>query len=151
MLLHTPAYLLFLLAVIPAYWLLPSGYRKPFLLLISYAFYAAFDLRFLALLVGWTLANYYLGRAISGNLHARPLAWFSVLLNLGALALFKWEGFFIDSLRLTFQALGFASLPVGLQFLLPIGISFYSFQAIAYTTEIYRKKLQPAALLDFAI
>jgi len=151
MLLHTPAYLLFLLAVIPAYWLLPAGYRKPFLLLTSYGFYAVFDLRFLALLIGWTLANYFLGRAISGNLHARPLAWFSVLLNLGVLALFKWEAFFIDSLRLAFQTLGFASLPVGLQFLLPIGISFYSFQAIAYTTEIYRKKLQPASLLDFAI
>ena len=151
MLLHTPAYLLFLLAVIPAYWLAPARYRKPGLLLISYGFYAAFDLRFLALLIGLTLANYFLGRAISGNRHTRLLAWFSVILNLGVLALFKWADFFIRSAGLAFQTLGFASLPPGLQILLPVGISFFSFQAIAYTTEIYRNKLTPASLLDFAL
>ena len=85
MLLHTYSYLLFLLIVILAYWLLPSGSRKPFLLVASYGFYATFDLRFLALLVGWTLANFFLGRAISGNFHARLLAWSSVALNLGVL------------------------------------------------------------------
>ena len=151
MLLHTPAYLLFLLAVISAYWFLPVSYRKPVLLATSYVFYATFDLRFLALLVVWTLVNYWLGRAISSNPHARLLAWYSVVLNLGVLALFKWVNFFIDSIRLSFQALGFSNLPAGLQFLLPIGISFFSFQAIAYTTEIYRKKIRPASLLDFAI
>lgn len=151
MLLHTGAYLLFLIAVVLAYWLVPAGYRKLFLLLASYGFYATFDLRFLALLVVWTLAVYFLGRAISGDHHARLLAWLSVLLNLGVLALFKRADFFVDSLRYTFAALRFSSLPAGLELLVPIGISFISFQAIAYTTEIYKKKLQPAALVDFAI
>jgi alginate O-acetyltransferase complex protein AlgI len=151
MLLHTFTYLLFLLAFIPVYWLLPPRYRKPLLLIASYAFYAAFDLRFLAILIGWTLANFFLGRSIASNRRSRSLAWFSVILNLGVLALFKWADFFIESAHLAFQSLGFAGLPPGLQILLPIGISFYSFQAIAYTTEIYRKKISPASLLDFAV
>jgi len=151
MLLHTAVYLLFLLIVIILYWVLPVRYRKPVLLAASYVFYATFDLRFLVLLIGWTLVNYLLGRAISINNHARLLAWLSVILNLGVLALFKWADFFIDSFRSLFQEPGLITLPTGLQILLPIGISFFSFQAIAYTTEIYRKKLAPASLLDFAI
>jgi len=151
MLLHTGAYLLFLMVVVLAYWLIPTGYRKPFLLIASYGFYATFDLGFFALLVAWTLANYLLGRAISGEFHARPFAWLSVVLNLGVLALFKRADFFIDSLRHGFEALGFSSLPAGLELLVPVGISFISFQAIAYTTEIYKKKLEPAALVDFGI
>ena len=151
MLLHTGSYLLFLLVVILAYWSSPSRYRKPLLLLASYGFYTTFDLRFLALLVALTLANYLLGWAIPGSRYARLLAWFSVLLNLGALAVFKWADFFMEGLSRTFHALGFFTLPVGLQLLVPIGISFITFQAISYTTEIYRKKLEPAAWMDFAV
>ncbi len=151
MLLHTGSYLLFLLIVILVYWLSPPRYRKPLLLLASYGFYATFDLRFSALLAALTLANYLLGRAIPGSRHASLLAWSSVVINLGVLALFKWADFFMDSLSRIFHALGYSSPPVGLTLLVPIGISFITFQAISYTTEIYRKKLEPAALLDFAV
>ncbi|MBN1535551.1 MAG: MBOAT family protein [Anaerolineales bacterium] len=151
MLLHTASFLLFLLGVTLLYWRLPAGYRKPFLLAASYAFYATFDLRFLALLIGLTLMNFYLGRGISYSRYTRLLSWVSVILNLGILGVFKWANFFIDNLRLIFQALGMTGIPIGLELLLPIGISFYSFQAIAYTTEIYRKKISPAPLLDLAV
>lgn len=151
MLLHTPAYLIFLLAVVLIYWLLPAVVRKPLLLVTSYIFYAWFNLRFLTLLLGLTLANYLIGLAIHANRRPRLLAWSSVAINLGVLAVFKWSGFFVDSLRAVFEAIGLANLPPGLSLLLPLGISFYSFQAIAYTTEIYRKKTTPADLLDFAL
>lgn len=148
MLLHTPLYLLFLLGSVAVYWLLPRPvWRTLWLVVASYGFYGLFDWRFAALLLGLTVVVYRIGQAIPNSAHARALAWTSVGLNLGLLGLFKYNGFFLANLH----TLG---LPIsdGLQLLLPLGISFYTFQAIAYTTEIYRKKLEPVAnFVEFAL
>jgi D-alanyl-lipoteichoic acid acyltransferase DltB (MBOAT superfamily) len=145
MLLHTPLYLLFLLLVAGVYWALPRpAWRRGWLLAASYGFYAAFDYRFALLLLGLSLAVYALGRAMPGSRHARTLAWLSVGLNLGVLAFFKYAGFFLAPAALRLQALGLPGLGPGLALLLPLGLSFYTFQAIAYTTEIYRQRLAPA-------
>jgi len=148
MLLHTPRYLLFLLLVVLLYERLPAGRaRKLALLCASYLFYALFDLRFALLLAALTAAVYFLARAIAAGRHPRLLAALSVILNLGLLGLFKYANFFLENLQI---ALGRPPSPA-LALILPIGISFYTFQSISYTTEIYRKKLAPASWSDLAL
>ncbi len=153
MLLHTPVYLLFLLCVALLYWVLPwPAWRKGWLLASSYAFYALFDWRFAALLLVLSLVTYLLGRAIYTGWHARQCAGLSVVLNLGALGAFKYANFFLGSLAGGLNAIGVNAASPGLLLLLPVGISFYTFQAISYTTEIARKKIEPAAsFMDFAV
>lgn len=153
MALHTPVYLLFLLVVVVVYWLLPAHpWRRAFLLAASYVFYALFDVRFAFLLLGLTVAVYLLGMRIAEGRHARAYAWLSVGLNLGVLGLFKYAGFFFSSAAAGFELVGVAVVPPALRFLLPVGLSFYTFQAIAYTTEIYRGTGAPApSLLDFSL
>lgn len=153
MALHTPAYLLFLLVVVLVFWLLPGGrWRKLFLLTASYVFYGLFDVRFAILLFGLTAAVYLLGGQIARGRRGRANAWLSVGLNLGVLGLFKYAGFFLASAAAGFQFFGLTTVPPALRFLLPVGLSFYTFQAIAYTTEIYRGTASPAAsFLDFSL
>jgi alginate O-acetyltransferase complex protein AlgI len=151
-LLHSLPYLLFLFVVVAGYRLLPRPlWRKGWLLLASYVFYALFDPRFAALLLGLSLAVWGLGQGIARGRHPRRLAWASVALNLGVLAIFKYAGFFVSSAQAVLQRAGAPAGVGSLALLLPVGISFYTFQAIAYTTEIYRGKAQPAGLLDFAL
>src|SRR5688572_26537888 len=147
MLLHTPLYLLFLLAVAAVYWLLPrASWRLGWLVAASYAFYATFDIRFALLLLLLTMTVYGLGRAIPGQppARARALAWTSVAVNLGLLAVFKYADFFLSGTAQALEAVGLPLASPALRLLLPLGISFYAFQGIAYTTEIYRQKAQPA-------
>lgn len=152
MLLHTPLYLLFLAGVCLFYWLTCSWrWRKYLLLAASYIFYVAFDWRFAALLLALTLAVFLLGRAIQTSPRARWYAGFSLLLNLGLLGIFKYANFFIDSAARAWQLFGLTAPSAGLNLILPIGISFYTFQALTYTTEIYRKKLTPAGFVDLAL
>jgi D-alanyl-lipoteichoic acid acyltransferase DltB (MBOAT superfamily) len=147
MLLHTPLYLAFLAGVCVVYWLLPGQRaRKWFLLAASYFFYALFDWRLAALLLGLTLSAFLIGRALPASPQPRRLAWLSVAVNLGVLGAFKYAGFFLSSLARVAGA-----LPPAFQLLLPMGLSFYTFQAIAYTTEIYRGRLAPAAFVDCAL
>jgi D-alanyl-lipoteichoic acid acyltransferase DltB (MBOAT superfamily) len=152
MLLHTPLYLLFLSAVCIVYWSLkPQKLRKALLVIASYGFYAALDIRFALVLLGLSISTYLLGRVASGNSHANRYAGLSVALNLGALAYFKYAGFFLANIQAVVQGFGI-SMPVSLQLLLPVGLSFYTFQAIAYTIDISRQRIQPAASwLDFAL
>lgn len=152
MLLHTPLYLLFLSAVCIVYWLLKRQIlRKGLLVAASYGFYAAFDIRFALILLGLSISTYLLGRAASGNPHPRRYTGLSIALNLGALAYFKYSGFFLANIQAALQGINI-TMPVSLQFLLPVGLSFYTFQAISYTIELSRQKIQPAACwLDFAL
>ncbi|MFC1878695.1 MBOAT family O-acyltransferase [Chloroflexota bacterium] len=153
MLLYTPTYLLFLALVVLLYWVLPRReWQVSFLLAASYIFYLLFDLRFAILLFALTVVVYFLGKAIPGSAHPRRLAFLSITLNLGLLAFFKYLDFFIHSASSALQFLGLEMQPAALGLLLPIGISFYTFQAISYTTEIYRRKLTPAgSFLDFSL
>jgi alginate O-acetyltransferase complex protein AlgI len=150
--LHTPLYLLFLAGVCLVYWLIPraSG-RKLLLLLASYALYAAFDLRFGLVLAGISIATYLIGRALPEHPHPRRLVLLSILINLGALMYFKYTGFFLENVNALLEGLGVA-MPASLSILLPIGISFYAFQAIAYTLEVSRRKQAPVEdIVDFGL
>jgi len=152
MFLHTPLYLLFLAPVCLLYWLLPRpAWRKTLLLLASYVFYAAFDARFLLVLLGMTAVTYLSGRALPGHPHPRRLIWLSILVNLGALAYFKYTGFFLANVEGLLRGIGITP-PASIQILLPLGISFYAFQAIAYTLEVSRQKMAPVRdVVDFGL
>jgi alginate O-acetyltransferase complex protein AlgI len=153
MLLHTPTYLVFLVGVLGLYWLLPSGrWRKAWLLGASYLFCSSFDVRFTALLVGLTVTVYYLSRAIPHSPRAKFYTWLSVGLSLGVLGIFKYANFFLGSVQSVLQAGGLTVIPPAVNLLLPVGISFYTFQSISYTLEIYRQRAEPASsLIDFAL
>lgn len=145
MLLHTAAYLGFLAAVGAAYWLLPTSVGRKWLLFVSsLLFYCTFDVRFPVLLLGMASACHLLGRAM-GTRPGRPLyMWLAVALTLGVLGVFKYNGFFLDSVGAVLAMAGVERTPPALGLLLPIGISFYSFQALGYLADVYRGMIQPS-------
>jgi alginate O-acetyltransferase complex protein AlgI len=127
--------------------------RKLILLTASCFFYAWWDWRFLALLATVTILDFYVSQFLvyTEDPHKRRLVlWVSILVNLGFLAYFKYFNFFIDSLDLMIQSLGWR---VGtLEIILPIGISFYTFETLSYVIDVYHHKAKPAqSLLDYAI
>ncbi len=149
-------FLVFFAIVFFCYWLLPALFlRKLFLLLASYTFYAAWDYRFLALIAGCTLGNYYLGAILSGTDKPRTRQWIlatAVLANMGVLVVFKYFNFFADSLFALGNVLGVEVSYTALHIVLPVGISFYLFQTTSYVVDIYRKHIEPCdQLLDFAV
>ena len=131
----------FLLLVCAVHWALRSARaRKWWLLVVSYVFYGCFDWRFLGLLWASTLAEYGFGRAMEGRERAarRPLMIASVVLNLGLLGTFKYFDFFAASAEALLTWLGFAPSHATLSLALPVGISFYTFQTMSYTIDVYR-------------
>ncbi|MFO7305216.1 MAG: MBOAT family O-acyltransferase [Gammaproteobacteria bacterium] len=137
------------------YWRLPHRAQNRLLLVASYVFYGYWDWRFLSLLAISTLIDYYVSHAICRQPDQRVrrrLLVFSIVANLGILGYFKYAGFFVREFADLLEMLGFqANLPV-LNIVLPVGISFYTFQTMAYTIDVYRGVTKPAAsLLDFAL
>ena len=125
-------------------WTSPQRGRVWLLLIASFTFYAAFN-RWLALLVGVsTVVDYFLARGIDSWTSPRGrrfLLMMNIVANLGLLCYFKYANFFLHSLEETLNALGAStSLPV-LRVILPVGISFYTFEAINYTVDVYRRKV----------
>ena len=129
--------------------------RNAFLLAASYFFYGCWDWRFLGLILISTAVDFVVGRRLEAlpadasdpALRKRWL-WASVVTNLGILGVFKYLGFFVDSASELLSAVG---APVGLPSLsivLPVGISFYTFQTLSYTIDIYRGRMsaEPSAL-----
>jgi D-alanyl-lipoteichoic acid acyltransferase DltB (MBOAT superfamily) len=145
----------FLLVVLALYYRLQRRGQNVMLLLASYFFYACWDWRFLGLLllstgVDWTLAN-WISRAPT-RAHARRFVATSVLVNLLFLGFFKYFNFFIDSADALLQALGLQPLAWHMHIVLPVGISFYTFQSISYIVDVYRGEVEPARdPLDFAL
>jgi len=127
--------------------------RKLILLCASCIFYAWWDWRFLGLLATVTVLDYYVTRFLVATTSKKKrdlLLWVSILVNLGFLGFFKYFNFFIDTLNVFTQAWGWR---IGtLNIILPIGISFYTFETLSYVIDVYRGVAQPAkSLLDYAI
>jgi alginate O-acetyltransferase complex protein AlgI len=149
----------FILAFLPltllAWWTI-RGHRARLvaLTLASYLFYGWWDYRFIPLMVLSTTADYLAGLRIHRSESSRARkTWLVALLvfNLGILAIFKYYGFFIDSLNGLAHALGADPSFPALRIVLPIGISFYTFNSISYTIDIYRRQLRPTrSLLEFS-
>ena len=146
-------YALFLPCVFLLYWSLRRRKQNILLLCASYLFYATWDWRFLGLLVFSSVTDYtvgrLLGRALSDR-HRRALLVVSLVVNLGVLGFFKYFDFFVDAAADLLGVVGLAPATPVVDVLLPVGISFYTFQSLSYTIDVYRRRLEPAeSLLDF--
>jgi len=139
---------IFLAIVFGLYWIIPSNrlsWRNLLLLVASYVFYGWWDWRFLTLIFLSSLVDYLVGLYMPGGSQKkrRWLLGASLFMNLGALGFFKYFNFFVESFAALLESFGLhASLPT-LQIILPVGISFYTFQTLSYSIDIYRKKLEP--------
>jgi alginate O-acetyltransferase complex protein AlgI len=146
MVFNSLVYALFLPAVVALHWTVRRPARRWVLLVASYVFYAAWDWRFLGLIFLSTAVDFAIGRALASARTERVRAGLlltSVVTNLGILGLFKYGGFFVESAATLLSRVGLEPNPALLQVVLPVGISFYTFQTISYTFDVYRRELEP--------
>jgi alginate O-acetyltransferase complex protein AlgI len=150
MLFNSIDFAIFLPIVFLVYWLLLKHnlrIQNLFLLITSYVFYGWWDWRFLFLLLFSSLVDYLVGLGLSGEnkTHRRnTLLGISLVVNLGMLGFFKYYNFFLDSFVDAFSFLGYSFQKDRLNIILPVGISFYTFQTLSYSIDVYRKDLKPA-------
>ncbi|WP_296314210.1 MBOAT family O-acyltransferase [Winogradskyella sp. UBA3174] len=156
MLFNSIDFAVFLPIVFILYWFVFKTLRSQNVLLIvaSYVFYAWWDWRFLGLIVASTLIDYCIGLAIDKEerkTSKKLLLTLSVSLNLGILGFFKYYNFFIDNFNEAFMLFGRVLDLNYLNIILPVGISFYTFQTMSYSIDIYREKIKPTTnLIAFA-
>lgn len=148
MLFNSLSFLLFLSITFVVYWKLTRHHRLQNLLVLlaSYVFYGWWDWRFLILIAVSSSADFLIGLAIGSTDNRRKKKCFltlSLVINLGLLGFFKYFNFFIDSANLALSNFGLGTNIKSLSIILPVGISFYTFQTLSYTIDIYRGKLQP--------
>jgi alginate O-acetyltransferase complex protein AlgI len=149
MLFNSIEYFIFLPCVFILYWFVLKNHLKAqnvLLLGASYIFYGWWDYRFLVLIGISTVVDYFVGLALekeSGLKQRKLLVAVSLTVNLGMLGFFKYYNFFVDSWISAWHTVGVEMHASTMQIILPVGISFYTFQTLSYTFDIYRKKLQP--------
>tara|TARA_B100000963_G_scaffold346535_1_gene351860 strand:+ start:610 stop:2028 length:1419 start_codon:yes stop_codon:yes gene_type:complete len=150
MLFNSIEFLLFLPTVFVLYWFVFNRNLKiqnSLILLSSYIFYGWWDYRFLSLIILSTIVDYIIGLNIpkqDSDEKQKLLLWCSVLFNLSVLGAFKYYNFFVDSWVKLFSSVGYEIKSIWtISIILPVGISFYTFQTMSYTIDIYRKKLEP--------
>jgi len=143
----------YVLLVLALYYALPRRPQNILLLVASYAFYLTWSWWYALVLAILTLANFALtGRIRAGGTPRRALLWAGVGINLAALAVFKYEDFFVPDLLARLDTWGVESGAGGLDILLPVGMSFYIVAVISYLVDVYRKQVAPATdLVDFAL
>jgi len=120
--------------------------RNIFLILISYVFYGWWDWRFLSLIIISSIIDYFVGIKITksdNKKHQKLFLLLSIFVNLGFLGFFKYFNFFIDNFYDAFTILGTHFNKPSLTILLPVGISFYTFQTMSYSIDVYQRKLTP--------
>ena len=152
------SYFIFLPTIYLLYWLVfkISKYQNILILIASYFFYGLWDWRFLFLIFASTVVDYFVGIAIENNSINRQKQkkwlWVSILFNLSLLGFFKYYNFFTDSFVDMFQMFGYTIKSTWtLSIILPVGISFYTFQTMSYSLDIYYKRLKPTTdFLSFA-
>lgn len=140
---------LFLPIVFALYWFATNKSLKLQNLLVviaSYVFYGWWDWRFLSLILFSTVVDYSVGIKLKDEEHAtkrKLLLWTSIIVNLGFLGVFKYYNFFLDNFTTAFSLMGNPISASSLNIILPVGISFYTFQTLSYTIDVYKRKLQP--------
>jgi len=149
MLFNSVDFAIFLIIVFILYWFVVNKNLKLqnwFIVLASYIFYGWWDWRFLSLIFFSTILDYSIGVKLKNEnvvFKRKIILWISIIVNLGVLCVFKYFNFFLDSLYALVPALsntfGFNSLDI----ILPVGISFYTFQTLSYTIDVYKRKLEP--------
>lgn len=135
-------FFVFLPVVFALYWLLNRHTRWQNLLVVaaSYLFYGWWDWRFLLLIAFTSACSYFSGLIINNGRWRKTALWGNIIVNLAILGLFKYYDFFAAELA---RMLGCSGDSVMLHLILPVGISFYTFQALSYSIDVYRGKLEP--------
>lgn len=150
MLFNSLDFAIFLPVVFILYWFITNKSLKLQNLLIviaSYFFYGWWDWRFLSLILFSTLVDYSVGIALSKQSNEAKrlvLLWVSIVVNLGFLGFFKYYNFFLENFMTAFSFFGTEIKSNSLDIILPVGISFYTFQTLSYTIDIYKRRLEPA-------
>lgn len=150
MIFNSTAFLVFFIIFFQLYWSINKyagiNIRNFLIILASYLFYGWWDWRFLSLIFVSSLTDYIIGLEMpkSNSITKRKiLLGFSLLVNLGFLGFFKYYNFFIDSLNELLGSFSLSPNSQTLNIILPVGISFYTFQTLSYTIDLYRKKIHP--------
>lgn len=150
MLFNSLDFAVFLPLVFAFYWFVFKKnlkYQNAFIVVASYVFYGWWDWRFLGLIIFSTLLDFYIGKSLKNEERAKrrkSLLHLSLFVNLGFLGVFKYYNFFIENFAVAFSFFGKNIQTNSLDIILPVGISFYTFQTLSYTIDVYRKKLEPA-------
>ena len=157
MIFNSLEFALFLPIVFFLYWfVVPKSYKQQNVLIVSASclFYGWWDWRFLGLILISVLIDFSIGLMLfkeKEKWKRKVLLWASIIVNLGLLGFFKYYNFFLDSFISAFSFCGVKIGATSLEIILPVGISFYTFQTLSYTIDIYREKLHPARnLISFA-
>ncbi|MCC7394355.1 MAG: MBOAT family protein [Sphingomonadaceae bacterium] len=147
MLFNSVTYILvFLPLAVLLYWALSGRARLAFLISASIIFYGFWRVEFLPLMFASAVVDYFLAIAIDkaeDQKRRKHLMWVSIAFNLGVLGFFKYLVFFKDTIWSIAGAIGYAPSPVELYIILPLGISFYIFQTMSYTIDVYRRDIRP--------
>tara|TARA_R110002072_G_scaffold202443_3_gene360235 strand:+ start:1611 stop:3029 length:1419 start_codon:yes stop_codon:yes gene_type:complete len=148
MLFNSVDFLLFLPCVFLLYWFVFKKIKSQnlFILFASYLFYGWWDWRFLFLILASTLVDYSIGLLLDKSIENKKrkyLLYTSLVFNLGLLGIFKYYDFFIDNWIYAWSEIGITMHKGSLNIILPVGISFYTFQTLSYTIDVYKKKIDP--------
>ena len=152
MIFNSLEFILFFIISFGLYWAVfrkNARWQNLFVILASYVFYGWLDWRFLLLIAFTTISTFVIGGAIDRQLTkgqqktARWLSSLNISANVGILLIFKYFNFFIDSFVDAFSLFGYHIHVTPLKLILPIGISFYTFQALTYSIDIYQQKIKP--------
>lgn len=159
MLFNSIEFLLFLPIVFAVYWFVLGDsikWQNGWLLLASYVFYGWWDWRFLGLIILSSFIDFSIGKRLDQTKAVKTrkaLLFTSLAFNLGMLGFFKYYNFFVDSFVSAFASIGIGLSAFSLSIILPVGISFYTFQTLSYTIDVYRKQLKasndPVAFFAF--
>ena len=149
MLFNSLDFAIFLPIVFILYWFVAQNNLKlqnALIVIASYVFYAWWDWRFLSLIIFSTIIDYLVGQKLRTE-HQKSkrkrLLWTSIIVNLGFLGFFKYYNFFLENFVDAFSLFGMHINANSLNIILPVGISFYTFQTLSYTIDVYNRKLEP--------
>ena len=149
MLFNSFDFAIFLPVVFLLYWFVfkhSLRLQNALIVVASYVFYGWWDWRFLSLILFSTLVDFLVGKQLEKEAKdnkRRLWLWLSVVVNLGFLGFFKYFNFFLENFQAAFSFFGFEIGGRALSIVLPVGISFYTFQTLSYTIDVYKRKLKP--------
>jgi alginate O-acetyltransferase complex protein AlgI len=136
---HSLEFLAFFVVTLAAYWALPMRAQNVLLLVASYVFYGWIHPWFVTLIVATTLIDYWSARGMTTFPdRKKAFLWLSIVTNFGLLGFYKYFGFFVDNVAAAAGSLGWNIPHIALRVVLPVGISFYTFQSMSYTIDVYR-------------
>ena len=149
MLFNSIDFAIFLPIVFILYWFVVQYNLKrqnALIVLASYVFYGWWDWRFLTLILFSTIVDFSIGQKLrheNQKSKRKVFLWTSIIVNLGFLGFFKYYNFFLENFINAFSLFGMTINANSLNIILPVGISFYTFQTLSYTIDVYKNKLEP--------